>query len=123
MIHSDSLGLSQAKNIAIRYINTAIIMTKKYPSDQQEQYMVRFPDGMRAKLKAEAARNGRSLNAEIIHRLEQTFSADNAIIPEDIADTPKELAAQLVEELIKSPKFGSIIRNWGRIGEKKKLDS
>ncbi len=42
--------------------------------------------------------NGRSMNAEIIHRLEQTFSVDDAIITNDVADTPKELAVQLVEE-------------------------
>ena len=41
-----------------------------YPSAQQDQYMVRFPDGMRDRLKAEAEKNGRSMNAEIVARLE-----------------------------------------------------
>ena len=35
----------------------------------QDKYMMRFPDGMRDKLKQLAADNGRSLNAEIVHRL------------------------------------------------------
>lgn len=42
---------------------------QKFPSDKQDQYMVRFPDGMRDHLKAAAEENNRSLNAEIIFRL------------------------------------------------------
>lgn len=45
-----------------------------YPSSKQDQYMLRFPDGMRPALKAEAERNNRSLNAEIIGRLEESMS-------------------------------------------------
>jgi plasmid stability protein len=96
--------------------------SKKVASRGSEQFMVRFPDGMRERIKMAADENGRSMNAEIIHRLEQTFSVDDAIITNDLADTPKELAVQLVEELVKSPRFGSIIRNWGRIGDKNSGD-
>lgn len=35
-----------------------------------EQFIVRFPDGWRGALKARAARNHRSLNAEILATLE-----------------------------------------------------
>lgn len=53
-------------------------MTKKpYPSDVQERFMVRLPDGMRAKIAAEAERNNRSMNSEIVARLERTFSQEN----------------------------------------------
>ncbi len=41
-----------------------------FPSAKQDQFMVRFPDGMRDRLKADAAENNRSLNAEIIARLQ-----------------------------------------------------
>lgn len=41
-----------------------------YPSDKADQYMVRFPQGMRDTLKAAAAAHGRSMNAEIVARLE-----------------------------------------------------
>ncbi|WEK03266.1 MAG: Arc family DNA-binding protein [Candidatus Devosia phytovorans] len=34
-----------------------------------DKYVVRFPDGLRDKLKAAAAKNNRSLNAEIVFRL------------------------------------------------------
>ncbi|MFD2248951.1 plasmid stability protein [Pseudochelatococcus lubricantis] len=46
-----------------------------YPSETADRYIVRFPDGMRDRLKAEAAKNNRSLNAEIVARLEASFDA------------------------------------------------
>ncbi len=48
-------------------------MAQKSKSRKLDQYIVRFPEGMRDALKAEAEQNGRSLNAEIIARLEYTF--------------------------------------------------
>lgn len=47
---------------------------KQYPSDKQDKFMLRFPDGMRDRIREEAEANGRSMNAEIIHRLEQSFA-------------------------------------------------
>lgn len=38
--------------------------------------MLRFPDGMRERLKQHAADHGRSLNAEIIRRLQTTLEMD-----------------------------------------------
>lgn len=47
-------------------------MSKKpqYPSDKQDQFMVRLPDGMRDTLKEVAENKKRSMNAEIVARLE-----------------------------------------------------
>lgn len=42
-------------------------------SRHADKYIVRFPDGMRDRIKEAAEANGRSMNAEIIKRLEQTF--------------------------------------------------
>lgn len=39
-----------------------------------DKFMLRFPDGMRDRLKEEAAKNGRSMNAEIVSRLEESLS-------------------------------------------------
>lgn len=50
---------------------------KGFPSDKQDQYMLRFPDGMRDELKRLAAENNRSMNAEIISRLEATLLDTN----------------------------------------------
>lgn len=42
-------------------------------SREAERYILRFPDGMRDRLKAIARTNGRSLNAEIVNRLIHSF--------------------------------------------------
>lgn len=60
-----------------------------------DQYMVRFPDGLRDLIKAAAEKNGRSMNSEIVGRLE----AYDAIY-ENMAEMSVErerLAAQLEE--------------------------
>jgi hypothetical protein len=52
----------------IRYYHLA--MTEKtYPSDAQERFMVRMPDGMRDEIARAAKANGRSMNAEVVARL------------------------------------------------------
>jgi hypothetical protein len=45
-------------------------MVQDTASRKLDQYIVRFPEGMRDELKATAAKNNRSLNAEIVGRLE-----------------------------------------------------
>lgn len=45
-----------------------------YPSEQADKFLLRLPDGMRDRLKAEAEANKRSMNAEIVARLEASFS-------------------------------------------------
>ena len=58
---------------------------KKYASQQLDQYIVRFPDGMRDQLKKAAKENNRSLNAEIIHLIERgQASTNNQITPRDL---------------------------------------
>ncbi|MHA6687702.1 Arc family DNA-binding protein [Mesorhizobium sp. A556] len=49
-----------------------------------DQFVVRLPDGMRERISQAADHNARSMNAEIITRLEQTF--DPSMISEEIAD-------------------------------------
>ena len=44
-----------------------------YPSEQADKYLLRLPDGMRERLKDAAKENNRSMNAEIVARLEQSF--------------------------------------------------
>jgi plasmid stability protein len=53
----------------------------------KDQYMLRFPDGMRDRLKALAAANNRSLNAEIISRLEDTLAFDDSSPTKDDPET------------------------------------
>lgn len=72
----------------------------------QDKFMLRFPDGMRDRLKAEAAKNNRSMNAEIISRLEETLRIDSdapvksAQTGGDPTETSIDAAYRLVDELL-----------------------
>ncbi len=48
---------------------------KAYPSQTQDRYIVRFPDGMRDQIAEAAKANNRSMNAEILARLERSFGS------------------------------------------------
>lgn len=50
----------------------------RVPSRGSEQFVLRMPDGMRDRLKAEAEKNGRSMNSEIVQRIGLTFDQDDA---------------------------------------------
>jgi hypothetical protein len=43
------------------------------PSDLADKFMLRLPDGMRDRIRDAADTNNRSMNAEIIARLEESF--------------------------------------------------
>lgn len=46
----------------------------KYPSQTQDKFTVRFPDGMRDEIAKRAEKNGRSMNAEIVQILDDALS-------------------------------------------------
>ncbi len=46
-----------------------------YPSRKMDQFVVRFPDGMRERIRAAAEANNRSMNAEIVATLEEKYPA------------------------------------------------
>ncbi len=46
---------------------------KKYPSHTLDKFQLRLPEGMRQQIKEAAKESGRSMNAEIVYRLEQSF--------------------------------------------------
>jgi hypothetical protein len=61
-----------------------------------DQYMVRFPSGLRDQIKAAADKNGRSMNSEIIARidfsLERDEETENVTLP-----LPKDLLERIVD--------------------------
>lgn len=63
-----------------------------YPSDSADKTLVRFPDGMRDLLREEAKKNNRSLNAEIIERLEYTLTRDRVNRRMDKLREPEHVA-------------------------------
>lgn len=48
----------------------------KYPSQMQDKFNLRFPDGMRDAIAERAKRNGRSMNSEIVQILEDALSSE-----------------------------------------------
>lgn len=74
-------------------------MNDKYPSDKQDKFMLRLPDGMRERIALVADRNGRSMNAEIVERLEMSFPEN---ILERLVDRRQEETAMLERMIAKS---------------------
>jgi hypothetical protein len=58
----------------------------RYPSDNIDKMLVRFPQGLRERIKANAQSNRRSMNSEIVFHLERIF-APQAATGEGFADT------------------------------------
>lgn len=70
-------------------------MKKKYPSQQQDKFTVRFPDGMRDKIAEIAAKNGRSMNNEIIYALGNYLSGETQDYLKKLEEIEKEVKDKL----------------------------
>ena len=53
-------------------------MSDHRPAAELEKVIIRLPDGMRERLKSAADANGRSVNAEIVARLNVSFGMETA---------------------------------------------
>lgn len=92
---------------------------KPFPSETQERFIVRFPDGMRDRIAEAAKANNRSMNAEIVARLQSTFYdpcfpvgsfynpsrdgvglIDQDDTPASTAPTADEIAQKVLDKLI-----------------------
>lgn len=60
-------------------------MTEESSRAWKDQYMLRLPDGMRDQIKAAAEANNRSMNAEIVARLTDSFDQARFTITESDA--------------------------------------
>lgn len=76
---------------------------KPFPSETQDRFIVRFPDGMRDRIAEVAKANNRSMNAEIVARLERSFTADKEV--EQIAFESGFEASMLREEVARLRKL------------------
>lgn len=47
---------------------------RNFPSDEADKFVVRLPSGMRDKISDAAREAGRSMNAEVVHRLQTSFT-------------------------------------------------
>lgn len=83
-----------------------------YPSEAAERFMVRLPDGMRDRIAAEAKANNRSMNSEIVARLEGSFRNEGHVVTTQFFELSQEsrdriaasIAATVVEKLAGKPK-------------------
>lgn len=76
-----------------------------FPSDKLDKFMLRFPDGMRDRVRVASEQNGRSMNSEIIHRLEQSFvETINRQSGELSAEMARQIAKNARENLLASAK-------------------
>jgi hypothetical protein len=82
-------------------------MVQDSPSRQQDQFVLRMPQGMRERVALEAKTNNRSMNAEIIARLDASFGSGassrlNWLIGEIFSDgeslSPSLIAERIGEE-------------------------
>tara|TARA_R100001230_G_C5688124_1_gene199030 strand:+ start:1362 stop:1721 length:360 start_codon:yes stop_codon:yes gene_type:complete len=98
-------------------------MISTYPSDKQDKFMLRLPDGMRDKLKEAAMAAGRSMNAEIAHRLEASFDhvkRRSSLVLEFHGESDltiakfEKLIARIREEIPDAPSFDIVLRDLTR---------
>lgn len=54
----------------------------------QDKFIVRLPDGMRDRIKAKAAENNRSMNAEIVYALDEYLKKRFALASYDWEEAP-----------------------------------
>jgi hypothetical protein len=80
-----------------------------------DKFMLRLPDGMRKRIKAEAEANRRSMNAEIVARLEWTFSPVSGVPSEHVQLDQDEL--EKMDEIMRA--FSNLLmhrRSRGEVG-------
>lgn len=71
----------------------------RVPSRGSDQFQLRLPDGMRDKLKEAADQAGRSMNAEIVARLDRSLEEDGQL-PKAEMDMFYGMAAAVAEQTV-----------------------
>jgi plasmid stability protein len=72
---------------------------KKPPAKEADKFIVRLPEGMRQKIMEAAATSNRSMNAEIVARLQYSFATEAQAGPPDMDKFVDELAEKLAKKL------------------------
>ena len=68
-------------------------MSEPYPSRLLDRFVIRLPDGMRERIAELAKSSGRSMNAEIVVRLERSLKGNDLVLPAPVREA-LVLAAQ-----------------------------
>jgi len=88
-------------------------MTQDTPSRSLDKVIVRLPDGMRDRIREAAENNNRSMNAEIVSRLEASFGMDVPLVQGTVNAVQgfKAVAKQLTT-LVQNPQFQAFIESF-----------
>ncbi|PZO78437.1 MAG: hypothetical protein DI629_12100 [Mesorhizobium amorphae] len=78
----------------------------KFPSQLAERFQIRMPDGLRDRLREAAAESGRSMNSEIVERLQSSFDAGDKAL--DLLDK----SVNGIEELLKQSERDKAMADW-----------
>jgi plasmid stability protein len=75
--------------------------------------MTRLREGLRKRLEVAAKANGRSMNAEIIHRLEKSFDQETA---EQLAKrTAEEMFEEMFDKLLGEGRLDKLLERYGLV--------
>lgn len=74
-----------------------------YPSELADRFQVRMPEGLRDRIAKAAEANNRSMNAEIVARLEGSFSGTSAEAKEIAEIAAKTAIDSLLQEFAHRP--------------------
>lgn len=77
---------------------------KQYPSQLADRFQVRMPEGLRDRIRASAEANNRSMNAEILARLEGSYESEQYQMDKlwaDIQELIKSTVERSIREAIK----------------------
>lgn len=77
-----------------------------FPSQNQDKFVLRLPDGMRDRIKTAAEANNRSMNAEIVAALEEKFPKPLGAVEDRIRHLADELLA-IAKEIAANPLDGA----------------
>ncbi|PUX35952.1 Arc family DNA-binding protein [Cronobacter sakazakii] len=82
-------------------------MSEKFPSQMQDKFTVRFPDGLRDAIAERAKRNGRSMNSEIVQILQDAVDSEgkgiSAVAGIDVQEMHR-LLDRVIEESLANKK-------------------
>lgn len=92
----------------------------KYPSQMQDKFNLRFPDGMRDAIAERAKRNGRSMNSEIIQILQDAL---HVYTDEELEAIAAEFKSEGSKDTVELPKkfVDDFIKQMESLGLVKKL--
>jgi hypothetical protein len=78
------------------------------------QLKLRFPESLRRRLEREAEREGRSMNSEIIFRLQRTFAVDDSGAATNILDFLRRMGVDVTKanEADVATALGAVMGHW-----------